>query len=928
MGKRFFALKANAQASRDACAPVIKLFQKDNMSNPDWLKIKEVFYQTLDLPEAEREDFLAQQNNSVRTEIRELIKANEQAEKFIAEPAVVEFGLNGKSLIGRKIANYTLLEIIGTGGMGTVFLAEKEGLEKKFAVKLIKRGMDTDEVLRRFKLEKQILARLEHPNIAPLLDGGMTDDGLPFLVMEYVEGVSIARFCDERELEIKERLKLFREVCSAVSYAHQNLIIHRDLKPSNILVTKDGTPKLLDFGIAKLLNPDGFEDTATTMQARMFTPEYASPEQLNGEPITTASDVYSLGVVLYELLSGQRPFQSNSRNYQEIVRQILTNEPVRPSVISNSRFQIPDSRADGETSPNKGQKTNDEKQNSKFKIQNSKFLKGDLDNIILKALRKEPARRYNSVPEFSEDIRRHLAGLPVTATADTRVYRFSKFVQRHKSGVLVGALVSVLILSISAIAVRQSIVATRANRKSEERLKDIREVAKSLMTETNDSLQKIPGNVNVQKALTEKSVALLDKLAADETNDATLLVELADAYTKLAEIQNWSFREFDKALENLNKAEAIYQKLLQIEPANVKIRRKLHSSKMRRIEAVIESKNREQTFQIGFEAIENLQEIVRLEPEFTTNIADLAAMFGWFGDKKTLFGKKDEATENYRRGVATIEQAIELQKSQGDSLKSKAEVSRFYLIKGWLLKGVGDNRNAVENYRMSAEIADRIYLEEAGFTDNFLRAVGSYQKIGEIYESENNFKAALESYLKGKDQAKIGLKNKNLPNPAEIQIYECFFTVEAARMFDKSGDQNEARKYFTEGETLCRQTLAQNPDRIETIHEELERFYAISNFYFAAGERERSVLLLKEIAEKLETVVDKNEWDLETAFVLADTYEKIGDFQTDKQAREFYEKSGKIWTKYQQNYQLLPDEISKMEAVRKKLQSSQTSKIH
>jgi eukaryotic-like serine/threonine-protein kinase len=897
----------------------VRVSAKPNMSNPDWLKIKEVFYQTLDLPEAEREEFLAKQNNSVRTEIRELIKANERAENFIAEPAVVEFGLNSNTLVGQKIGNYTLLEIIGTGGMGTVFLAEKEGLEKKFAVKLIKRGMDTDEVLRRFGLERKILARLEHPNIAPLLDGGMSDDGLPFLVMEYVEGVSITRFCDAQELEIKERLKLFCEVCSAVSYAHQNLIIHRDLKPSNILVTKDGSAKLLDFGIAKLLDPDGFEETATTMQARMFTPEYASPEQLNGEPITTASDVYSLGVVLYELLSGQRPFQSNSRNYQEIVRQILTDEPVRPSVISDSRFQIPDSKSDGETSQNKGQKTNDEKQNFKSQIPNPKSLKGDLDNIILKALRKDTERRYNSVQEFSEDIRRHLAGLPVTATADTSFYRFSKFVQRHKSGVLVGAFISILILSISTIAVRQGIIATRERQKSEERLKDIREVAKSLMTETNDSLQKIPGNVNVQKALTEKSVALLDKLASDETNDATLLVELADAYTKLAEIQNWSFREFDKALENLNKAEAIYQKILQAEPANVKIRRKLHSTKMRRIEAVIESNNREQAFQIGFEAIENLQKIIRLEPEFTTNIADLAAMYGWFGDKKMLVGEKEDSLKNYRQGIEVIEQAIELQKSQGDSLKSKAEIARFYNIKGWLLKGLGENEKAIENYRTSAEIAAQVYLEEARFTDNFLRVVGAYEKIGDIYGSENNFNAALKSYLKGKEQAKIGLKNKNLANPAEIQIYECYFTVEAARMFNKSGNKNEARQYFTEGETLCRQTLAQNPDRIETVHEELERFYAISDFYFAAGERERSILLLLELTKRMETVVDKNEWDLQTAFALADTYEKIGDFQTDKQAREFYEKSDKIWTKYQQNYQLLPAEISRMETVRNKL---------
>ncbi len=888
------------------------------MSNSDWLKIKEIFYQTVDLPESDREGFLAQQDELIQTEIRELLASHEKSNNFIAEPAVVEFGLNGKSLVGQKIGNYTLVEIIGTGGMGTVFLAEKGGLEKKFAVKLIKRGMDTDEVLRRFGLERQILARLAHPNIAPLLDGGMTDDGLPFLVMEYVEGVSITRFCDTQELETKERLKLFRAVCSAVNYAHQNLIIHRDLKPSNILVTKDGTPKLLDFGIAKLLNPDGFEGTATTMQARMFTPEYASPEQLNGEPTTTASDVYSLGVVLYELLSGQRPFQSNSRNYQEIVQQILTQEPARPSSVVSRPLQLKKNI----TSENEGQKTKGEGQ---IKIRNPqstiRILKGDLDNIILKALRKETERRYNSVQEFSEDIRRHLARLPVTATADTRVYRFSKFVQRHKTGVLAGALVSVLILSISTIAVWQSIVATRANRKSEERLKDIREVAKSLMTETNDSLQKIPGNIGVQKALTEKSVALLDKLAGDETNDATLLVELADAYTKLAEIQNWSFREFDKSLENLTKAKSIYEKILQTEPTNVKIRRSLYAAQMRLAETFIPTKRRDELFQVFGEAIENQRELVRLEPQSATHLANLAGVHGGFADVNNSHDEKNVAVENYRKGIELVDQAIELQKSQGNSPKTTAEIPRFHTIKGWLLKGVGDNRNAVENYRISAELAANAYLEDAAIVDNFLRVVGSYQKIGEIYESENNFKPALESYLKGKEQARTGLKNKNLADPANIQVYECFFTVKTAGMFDKSGNKDDARKYFTEGENLCRQTLKQNPDRIETVLEELERFYAISDFYFAAGERERSILLLTEISGKLETLLDKNEWDLPTAFALADTYEKIGDYHSGKQAQEFYERSYKIWTKYQQTYALMSDEIDKMDALRKKIQS-------
>ncbi len=887
------------------------------MSKPDWQKIKEVFYQTLDLNEAERKDFLARQGEAVRVEIEELLAAHERSKNFISQPALVELGFQSKTYVGQKIGNYTLLEIIGTGGMGTVFLAEKAGLEKKFAIKLIKRGMDTDEVLRRFKLERQILARLEHQNITPLLDGGMTDGGLPFLTMEYVKGVSITRFCDTNHLDLKERLKLFRQVCSAVNYAHQNLIIHRDLKPSNILVTKTGVPKLLDFGIAKLLDPDHFENTATTMKSRMFTPEYASPEQINGLPITTASDVYSLGVVLYELLSGQRPFQTQNRSYQEIVKQILTEEPQKPSSVVRTESKVQSPKSAAETITYNGKQTSDEKHDRKPQIENPKSLRGDLDNIILKTLRKEPERRYNSVQEFSEDIRRHLEGLPVTATADTFSYRFSKFYQRHKTGVLIGAVVSILIFSLSGIAVTQGIIATRERQKAEKRLKDIREVAKSLMNETNDSLNKIPGNIGVQKALTEKSVALLDSLANDETNDETLLIELADAYTKLAAIQNYSFREFDKSFANIKKAEAIYKKILATKSDDIEIRRKLYQAQMRLIESLKETDRRDKVFQVHYEAIENQQNLIRIEPDNMAHPANLAALYGGFGGILNSYNKKAEAMENFRNGIGIIDRAIEQKKSKENSPKTISEISRFLHTKGWLLNGLGENEKAIENYLESAELAAGVYLEKEAITDTFLRIVGSYEMIGDIYAKENDFKSAFENYMKAKKAAETALKNKSLANPGTVQINNCAYTVKVATMLERSGNRKDALRYFVEGENICRQNLKQNPDQSDTILVQIEDFYEISNFYFTKGERRRSISILLELTIKMETFLEKNESDLETAFVLAETYEKIGDFQNED--RTFYDKSNKIWSKYQQTYRLLPTEKIKMEQLRKKL---------
>ncbi len=879
------------------------------MQKAEWSKIKELFHQTLDLTVSEREKFLAEQDGFVRSEVTELISSHENANNFIAESVVVEYGLHGSSLIGKQIGSYKLLEIIGTGGMGTVFRAEKEGFGKNFAVKLIKRGMDTDAILRRFQLERQILSRLEHPNITRLLDGGTTDDGLPYFVLEYIEGLPVTRFCDEHQFDIKERLELFRQICSAVKYAHQNLIVHRDLKPSNILVTNEGIPKLLDFGIAKLLNPEDFENTET--QARMFTPEYASPEQLNGLPITTASDVYSLGVILYELLSGQRPFKSNRKSQQGIVNLILTEEPVRPSAVSKSEI---------ETLKYDGRKTKSETPYSKSKIQNPKSLRGDLDNIILKALRKEPERRYQSVQELIEDIRRHLVGLPVSATADSSYYRFSKFVQRHWQGMILSSLVLTIIMAISSFAVWQGIAADRERQKAEKRLTEIRNVAKSLMNETNDSLAKIPGNVAVQKALAEKSVALLDSLANEETDDAVLLAELADAYTKLANIQLWAFREFDKAIENLEKSETIYQRILQKTPNDIELRRKIYSMQMRYIEAFHNTNRREEMFRIGTDAVENRQKIIVIEPENPSNYANLAAMYGWFGDKNLLFGRKAEAVENYRKGVEIIDQAIEKQITKNNSAEAKAEFARLHFIKGWLTKGLGEEEKAIEIFQNSSNIAKQVFTENAAVTGNFRRIVGGYEEIALIYEKRNDFQSALDSYLTARKLVDENSKRSEIPEYGNLMYLKCFYSVFAGKMSAKLGNKNDARQYFIEGETACLQNIAQDENDQGNIFESQPYFFEVADFYAASGEKEKAVKQLLELSKKLQNVLDKNQSDLTAVFSLAETFEKIGDINSE-QSQEFYEKSVKLWNDYSKENSLVPEETEKMKRVLGKLEN-------
>jgi serine/threonine protein kinase/Flp pilus assembly protein TadD len=366
----------------------------------------------------------------LRKRVESLLLSHEEAGVFLKESAFVSYAkMLGEEhtdrWIGRQIGPYRLVQEIGQGGMGVVYRALRvdDEYQKQVAIKLVKAGLDSKSSLARFKAERQILANLEHPNIARLLDGG-TAMGVPYFVMEFVEGQPIDEYCRARSLSVKERLQLFRIVCSAVQYAHENHVVHRDLKPSNILVTATGVPKLLDFGIAKILDTESFRDTLepTVTMIQALTPDYASPEQVRGEAITPATDIYSLGAVLYLLLSGKCPYSLEGRSLPEIARIICEIEPAAPSE------SVSDKRGDAEDTVG-AEKTDEPGRSKAGTLRHS--VTGDLDNIVLKALRKDPERRYASVEQFSEDIRRHLDGLPILARRHTTPYRAAKFVRRN-----------------------------------------------------------------------------------------------------------------------------------------------------------------------------------------------------------------------------------------------------------------------------------------------------------------------------------------------------------------------------------------------------------------------------------------------------------------------------------------------------------------
>jgi non-specific serine/threonine protein kinase/serine/threonine-protein kinase len=448
--------------------------------------VERIFHAALEVPPDRIDAFVEQScagDLGLRHQVEALLKSHRQAGHFIETPlvhpqeALLE-APDSDHLIDQTVGHYRILQRLGAGGMGVVYLARRadQQYEKRVAIKLIKRGMDTESVLRHFHTERQILATFDHPNIAHLLDGGATADGLPYFVMEYVEGVPIDDYCEAQKLSITQRLQLFRQICGAVTYAHRHAVIHRDLKPSNILVGSDGVPKLLDFGIAKILQPGEYRESILTMIGlRMMTPDYASPEQVRGEALTTASDVYSLGVVLYKLLTGNQPYDL-PRTSHDISRAITETEPRRPSAVVGKSERW------------------------------ARGLRGDLDNVVLMALRKEPERRYQSVERLSDDIRRHLENLPVLARHDTFGYRATKFVQRNKAATSAAALVALSLLggivatSWQAQKAReQEAMATAAKARAEQRFNDVRRLAHSVLFEYYDAIENLPGATAARK---------------------------------------------------------------------------------------------------------------------------------------------------------------------------------------------------------------------------------------------------------------------------------------------------------------------------------------------------------------------------------------------------------------------------------------------
>ena len=671
----------------------------------------------------------------LRAEVESLLRCNEQARDFIESPAIHanaekffgndELETANALTPGESLGNYKIVSLIGEGGMGEVYLADHVQLGRRVAIKLVRQGLILRSLINRFRYEERILAGLNHPNIARLYDAAITADGSPYFVMEYVEGERLDEYCDKRTLSIKARLELFLKICAAVGYAHQHLVIHRDIKPANIRVTKDGEPKLLDFGIARLLDTETAMTSGDTIALQgIMTPEYASPEQIRGEPMTTASDIYSLGIVLYELLTGQKPFPTPTPSHDA-----AKPPPARPSTaLTRARIHLP------------------------VETRDPKALRGDLDNIVLMAIRQEPARRYSSVDQFSEDIRRHLIGRPVIARKDTWPYRSSKFVRRNKTGVVAAALVVLALVAGIVATSWQARVAKAERAKAERRFNEVRHLANSSLFELHDAIEKLPGSTAARELLVKRALEYLDGLAQESRDDPSLQRELTSAYLKVGNVQgnpnNANLGDPAGALLSYRKALGLAQKLVATRSEaedDAHAKRLLAVADEKMADVLAATGHIHAAVQYSDNSLRTFQAMAGAEPTNVKARQSLAISYIKSGDvlgnpNFPNSGNAAGALQNYRT-------SLEIWKGLASAAPQDITNRRFLGVAneriGTMRETLGNFVEALENYRRSLAIREALAADFPADTDAVRDVAIVHEKLGNVLTADGDLNGAL-----------------------------------------------------------------------------------------------------------------------------------------------------------------------------------------
>jgi non-specific serine/threonine protein kinase/serine/threonine-protein kinase len=760
-----------------------------------WQQLEEIFQSALDRAPENRAAFIdsaCSGDAELHAEVDSLLAAHEQGDADFQCAAFEEAikVLQQRTVRvheGRLIGPYRVLRELGRGGMSRVYLAARadQAFEKQAAIKVVERGLDSEELIGRFQSERRILARLDHPNITRILDGGTTEDGLPFLVMEYVEGEPIDQYCNARALDVVGRLRLFQGVCAAVHYAHQNLIIHRDIKPANVLVTGDGVPRLLDFGIAKLLRSEGEVHEATRTVLRRLTPEYASPEQVRGEALTTASDVYSLGVLLYRLLSGQSPYRTHAPSATALEQMICEDQPERPSVAVARAQRSPP----GEGTPDRLRRR----------------LAGDLDNIVLMALRKEPQRRYASVEQLSEDIGRHLTNVPVIARPDTAAYRTGKFIRRHRTG-FAATVAIVMLLGAGIIGTLWQARVARAERaRAQQQFNDVRQLATSFLFEFNSSIQNLPGATPARKLLVQRALEYLSKLAQQSQADPGLQRELVEAYLKVGDLQGNPYEpnlgDTQGAVQSYRRALSISAALARADSTDAQAQRYLARSYQslgevqpllgKAADAVADLRRAAQLF----------ESVVRHRPHDHDLRVQLANCYQALGDLQghselQNLGDRAGALDSYRKALAVFD-AMAAENPADQKARGGAAVMRTRV--GDMQQAAGDLDGALENYRGALQRAQSLAAEDPT-NDRFRRILAlSHRKLATLDSQRGDLGEALEN-ARGAARINQVLANAD-PDNAQASANLALSLTTLADLLDKTGNGTEAVDN-------CRQAIA------------------------------------------------------------------------------------------------------------------------
>jgi non-specific serine/threonine protein kinase/serine/threonine-protein kinase len=697
----------------------------ENMSiTPErWQQVKQILGQALDVDTGRRQEFVESACGSdagLRAEVQSFLVHQVETNSDLIEQCAddaARLRMLGPTTAkpGTRIGAWRVLRELGRGGMGAVFLAARddEQYQQHVAIKLINPGIADDLMRRRFRNEMQILAELNHPNIARLFDAGQTEDDLPYLVMEYVEGQPIDVYCEERQLSIEQRLQLFCTVCSVVQYAHQHLIIHRDIKPGNILVTSDGVPKLVDFGVAKLLDTSRTSDvTATALQ--FMTPQYASPEQVLGGAVTTATDVYSLGVVLYSLLSGRLPYRLKTRLPHEITKAICEQEPQRPSAVEPR-----------------------------------KRLHSDLDNIVLMAMRKEPARRYATAEQLADDIRRHLDRLPVRARKDTFTYRAGKFVRRQKVAVTAALLIALtLIGGIIATAWKNSVA--RAERaRAERRFGEVRQLANSFVFEVHDSIEKLPGSTPARSLIVQRGLKYLDSLAQDATGDRELQRELAGAYEKLGAVQYTPsvahLGDLSGAIESHRKAAALREALVAAEPNNANYRRELLDSYWFLATLIGAQGDLPRELEMIRQQLPARHDLAISEKTDFLDRYNLAATYNYLGGISLAMGDVNSALANQQQALKIRQELAAL---DPNSTRAQRALTISYEYVGVATERAGDVNAALDFQLRALNIREALVAADPLNIDLRLMLIESHRYTGDVLFKLGEKQQAAEHYRK------------------------------------------------------------------------------------------------------------------------------------------------------------------------------------